>query len=137
MARVSIKKAKRPNSQAELDFGKKLEIIDEGPAAKSIRTVSRKLWQQKLAPNLAAVGNIGERRAEQILSGAPGTSGDLLVYLLWSEKGGEFLRGFMAEADRKPVWWRAFERELELAETRNAEIEIRRRRESLEKGELV
>lgn len=128
MARVSRESRKTPNRHPELD---------EGPAAKAVRCVSRKLWEQKLAPNLAAVGNIGERRAEQIIGGAPGTSGDLALYLLWSEKGAEFLRGFMAEADTKPAWWRAFERELALAETREAENELRRRREALERGQMI
>lgn len=134
MSKGSRKRHARANLQTELDFGNKFQVSDGGPAARAIRDVAGKLWSKKLAPNLAAVGNISERRAEQILGGAPGTSGDLIVYLLWSENGADFLRGLMADADQKPAWWRSFERELELAETRNQEIEIRKRREALERG---
>ena len=90
-----------------LSSGKTLPLIS------SLVAVARALWPSKADMELASRAQVSERMARYLLAKKCGMSAEALANLLRTEDGLQFLRAAMS--DSKPVWFRDFERHVELA----------------------
>lgn len=92
------------------------------------------LWPRKTAAELSVRTGIKQRACEYWMERKSGMSAESLARLLRTDDGFQILEAIIGDA--KPVWWRAFKRQVRRAELRRQQAALAKEIEENEQAEL-
>lgn len=99
-----------------------------------IMRAAQSLWPRKTAAELSVRTGISHRACEYWMERKSGMSAESLARLLRTDDGFQILEAIIGDA--KPVWWRAFKRQVRRAELRRQQAALAKEIEDNEQSEF-